>query len=55
MAKMSQHLRNKLMEARTIQSKAKLGKTLKIVEEFKKSDNKPEWMILEVLPVIPPE
>ena len=55
MAKMSQHLRNKLMEARTIQSKAKLGKTLKIVEEFKKSDNKPEWMILEVLPVIPPD
>ncbi|MGE5279693.1 MAG: DNA-directed RNA polymerase subunit beta' [Deltaproteobacteria bacterium] len=30
-------------------------KTLKIVEDFKKSVNKPEWMILEVLPVIPPD
>jgi len=30
-------------------------KTLKIVEDFKKSGNKPEWMILEVLPVIPPD
>lgn len=30
-------------------------KTLKIVEDFKKSANKPEWMILEALPVIPPD
>ncbi len=30
-------------------------KTLKIVEDFKKSGNKPEWMIQEVLPVIPPD
>ncbi|PIZ85063.1 MAG: DNA-directed RNA polymerase subunit beta', partial [Candidatus Omnitrophica bacterium CG_4_10_14_0_2_um_filter_44_9] len=30
-------------------------KTLKIVEDFKKSGNKPEWMVLEVVPVIPPD
>jgi len=30
-------------------------KVLKIVEDFKKSGNKPEWMVLEVLPVIPPD
>ncbi|MBI5873262.1 MAG: DNA-directed RNA polymerase subunit beta' [Candidatus Omnitrophica bacterium] len=30
-------------------------KTLKIVEDFKKSENKPEWMVLEVIPVIPPD
>ncbi|MBP7217078.1 MAG: DNA-directed RNA polymerase subunit beta', partial [Candidatus Omnitrophica bacterium] len=30
-------------------------KTLKIVEDFKKSGNKPDYMILEVLPVIPPD
>jgi DNA-directed RNA polymerase subunit beta' len=30
-------------------------KTLKIVEDFKKSENKPEWMVLEALPVIPPD
>ncbi len=33
----------------------KILKTLKIVEDFKKSENKPEWMVLEVLPVIPPD
>ncbi|MFH0738604.1 MAG: DNA-directed RNA polymerase subunit beta' [Candidatus Omnitrophota bacterium] len=30
-------------------------KVLKIVEDFKKSGNQPEWMILEILPVIPPD
>jgi DNA-directed RNA polymerase subunit beta' len=30
-------------------------KVLKILEDFKKSGNKPEWMILEILPVIPPD
>ncbi|MBN3039289.1 MAG: DNA-directed RNA polymerase subunit beta', partial [Candidatus Omnitrophica bacterium] len=33
----------------------KILKTLRILEAFKKSGNKPEWMILEVLPVIPPD
>jgi DNA-directed RNA polymerase subunit beta' len=33
----------------------KLAKRLKIVEAFKNSGNKPEWMILEVLPVLPPD
>jgi DNA-directed RNA polymerase subunit beta' len=33
----------------------KILKTLKAVEDFRKSENKPEWMILEVLPVIPPD
>jgi len=36
-------------------NKHKIIKTLKIVEAFRQSDNKPEWMILEVLPVIPPD
>lgn len=35
--------------------KKKLTKRLKIVEAFLESDNKPEWMIMEVVPVIPPE
>jgi len=30
-------------------------KSLKIVEDFKKSGNKPEWMVMEMLPVIPPD
>ncbi|MEG0853715.1 MAG: DNA-directed RNA polymerase subunit beta' [Angelakisella sp.] len=37
------------------QKRAKLLKRLEVVEAFRKSGNKPEWMILEVLPVIPPE
>ena len=37
------------------QKKAKLVKRLEVVEAFKKSGNKPEWMILDVIPVIPPD
>ena len=33
----------------------KLAKRLEIVESFRKSGNRPEWMILDVIPVIPPE
>jgi len=33
----------------------KLSKTLKIVEDFKISGNNPEWMVLDVIPVIPPD
>ncbi len=33
----------------------KISKTLKIVEDFKISGNKAEWMVLDVLPVIPPD
>ncbi len=33
----------------------KFAKTLKTVEDFKNSENNPEWMILNVLPVIPPD
>jgi len=35
--------------------KKKLTKRLKIVEAFLESNNKPEWMIMEVIPIIPPE
>jgi DNA-directed RNA polymerase subunit beta' len=37
------------------QRRDKIIKRLNVVEAFKNSDNKPEWMILEVLPVIPPD
>ncbi len=45
-------------EARTTRSKQrkkKATKRLKVVEAFRRSDNIPEWMILTVLPVIPPD
>ena len=37
------------------QKKLKYAKRLKVVESFRKSTNKPEWMVLDVIPVIPPE
>ena len=37
------------------QKRAKIVKRLEVVEAFRKSGNKPEWMILKVIPVIPPE
>src|SRR5262249_18126567 len=35
--------------------KKKLAKQLKVIEAFRKSGNKPEWMIMDVIPVLPPE
>jgi len=46
-------LRRKLKSS-SKQRRDRVIKRLEIVESFLKSDNKPEWMILEVLPVIPP-
>ncbi len=43
------------LETASGQKKAKIIKRLETVESFYLSGNKPEWMILEVLPVIPPE
>ena len=43
------------METATGQKKIKLIKTLEAVEAFRLSGNKPEWMIMDVVPVIPPD
>ena len=45
-------LRTKLAES-SGQKKIKIIKRLEVVESFRKSGNRPEWMILEVLPVLP--
>ena len=37
------------------QKKAKLVKRLEVVEAFRQSGNRPEWMVIDILPVIPPE
>ncbi|MCL2300622.1 MAG: DNA-directed RNA polymerase subunit beta' [Firmicutes bacterium] len=42
-------------ETATGQKRAKLLKRLECVEAFRRSGNRPEWMILDVVPVIPPE
>lgn len=52
--KLSQELKEEIA-ATTGQRKARAIKRLEVVESFRLSNNKPEWMILDVLPVIPPE
>jgi len=48
-------LRQDMKAATSVQQKRKFVKRLKVVEAFSNSDNRPEWMILEAIPVIPPE
>ena len=54
-AELSTELRERMKTETSLQKKLKYSKRLKIVEAFRKSDNKPQWMILDVIPVIPPE
>ena len=48
-------LREELVETNSEAKRKKLVKRLKLIESFIESGNKPEWMIMEVIPVIPPE
>lgn len=50
----SEAINKKIKEATTL-NRQKLTKRLEVIEAFKKSNNKPEWMILDVIPVIPPD
>jgi DNA-directed RNA polymerase subunit beta' len=50
----SQQLKDEARDA-TGQKKAKLVKRLEVVEAFRQSGNDPTWMVIETLPVIPPE
>src|SRR5215471_126231 len=52
---LSEEIREKMKTEQSQQKKLKHGKRLRVVESFRKSGNKPEWMILDVIPVIPPE
>jgi DNA-directed RNA polymerase subunit beta' len=48
-------LRAEMKEATSDAKRKKIAKRLKVVESFVQSGNKPEWMMLEVIPVIPPD
>ena len=48
-------IRAELKESNSESKRKKLVKRLKIIESFLGSNTKPEWMVLDVLPVIPPE
>ena len=53
--KLAGELREKMRIETSAQKKLKYAKRLKVVDSFRKSANRPEWMILDVIPVIPPE
>src|SRR5947207_142460 len=55
LVQLSKDLRNDLVETGSKQKKKDLINRLKIVESIRDSENKPEWMVLDVIPVIPPD
>ncbi|MBM3276665.1 MAG: DNA-directed RNA polymerase subunit beta' [Candidatus Handelsmanbacteria bacterium] len=52
---LSAELRARVRMETSIQRKQEALKRLKVVEAFRQSENRPEWMILDVIPVIPPD
>jgi DNA-directed RNA polymerase subunit beta' len=55
LAKLNTELEEQMGTTRSKQVRKKLAKRLKLVQGFASSHTRPEWMILEVLPVIPPD
>ena len=53
--KLAEDLWNEIRTTRSKQKRKKATTRLKVVEAFRRSKNRPEWMILSVLPVIPPD
>src|SRR5215813_3980680 len=54
-AKLSEDLRQEMRDANSEVRRKKMAKRLKVINAFKNSGNRPEWMVLEVIPVIPPD
>jgi len=52
---MAERLRREANDSRSKQRRKKATKRLRVVESLRKSGNRPEWMILTILPVIPPD
>ena len=52
---MSEELWEEIRTTRSKQKRKKATRRLSIIESFRRSNNKPEWMIMTVLPVIPPD
>ncbi len=52
---LSRELRKRVKEETSFQKKSEALKRLRVIEAFKRSNNRPEWMVMSVIPVIPPE
>jgi DNA-directed RNA polymerase subunit beta' len=48
-------LRMEMSETGSEAKKKKIAKRLKVIDDFRKSGNRPEWMIMDVIPVLPPD
>src|SRR5512135_2206630 len=53
--KLSESLRKEMADTASEAKKKKISKRLKIVEAFRDSEQKPEWMVQQVIPVLPPD
>lgn len=52
---LARELRLEMTETNSVAKRKKLAKRLKVIEAFKDSENQPEWTILDVIPVLPPD
>lgn len=55
LGKMAQELEQQMVNTKSKQLRKKIAKRLKLVQGFVESGSRPEWMIMEALPVIPPD
>ena len=55
LSKLSESLRKEMADTASEAKKKKISKRLKIVEAFRDSEQKPEWMVQQVIPVLPPD
>jgi DNA-directed RNA polymerase subunit beta' len=54
-AKLGEELRQEMRDANSEVRRKKIAKRLKVMNAFRNSGNRPEWMVMEVVPVIPPD
>jgi DNA-directed RNA polymerase subunit beta' len=52
---LSANLRSEMLDTRSDAKRKKLAKRLKVIDAFRDSKNRPEWTILNVIPVLPPD
>ncbi len=55
LAALVQELQEKLRKTKSMQARMKIAKRLKIIEGFASSPNRPDWMVLSCIPVVPPD
>jgi len=55
LAELTVQLEEEMLNTRSKQTKKKLAKRIKLARGFDQSNTRPEWMVMNVLPVIPPD